>query len=143
MLMAVEFSQEIFDTICERISDGESVNSICSGDDMPSRTSFYDWIGRAKELADKYARATEVRADRVFDELLQIADTPLIGEKVKIDKDGKKEVQRGDMIEHRRLQVDARKWALARMSPRKYGDRLGLDHSGGVSVLLEGDAEDL
>jgi hypothetical protein len=28
------------------------------------------------------------------------------------------------MIEHRRLQVDARKWILARMDPKKYGDKI-------------------
>jgi hypothetical protein len=68
-----------------------------------------------------------MRADVVFDELIEIADTPVEGEKVKIDKDGNEEVQRGDMIEHRRLQVDARKWALARMAPKKYGDKVAVD----------------
>lgn len=34
--MAVEFSQAVFDTICERIADGESLRSICRDNDMPS-----------------------------------------------------------------------------------------------------------
>jgi hypothetical protein len=27
------------------------------------------------------------------------------------------------MIEHRRLQVDARKWIAAKLKPKKYGDK--------------------
>lgn len=54
---------------------------------------------------------------------MEIADTPQIGVKKVIKPDGSVETMEGDMIEHRRLRIDARKWALARMSPRKYGDR--------------------
>jgi hypothetical protein len=32
----------------------------------------------------------------------------------------------GDMIERAKLQVDARKWRLSKMAPKKYGDRLEL-----------------
>ena len=41
------------------------------------------------------------------------------------------------MIEHRRLRIDARKWALARMSPRKYGDRQTTDANVKVAVAPE------
>ena len=30
------------------------------------------------------------------------------------------------MIEHRRLQVDARKWAAGKLAPKKYGDKLAV-----------------
>ena len=69
---------------------------------------------------------------------MDIADTPIEGEKTKtIDgPDGKKtEVTTGDMIDHRKLQVDARKWALARMNPKKYGDKVDLNHGGRVKVV--------
>lgn len=67
-----------------------------------------------------------MRADEVFDEMVQIADTPMIGETTKILPSGERETTEGDMIAHRRLQVDVRKWALARMSPRKYGEKLAV-----------------
>jgi hypothetical protein len=96
---------------------------------MPSTTAVMKWLDKDEggRLVEQYARAMAMRADVVFDELIEIADTPVEGEKVKIDKDGNEEVQRGDMIEHRRLQVDARKWALARMAPKKYGDKVAVD----------------
>mgnify|MGYP001290710800 FL=1 len=40
------------------------------------------------------------------------------------------------MIEHRRLQIESRKWLLARLMPKKYGDKQQVEHSG--SIGLEG-----
>ena len=57
--MAVKFSQKIFDKICERISQGESLSSICSDEKMPSRDSVYKWMHENQDLTDKYARARE------------------------------------------------------------------------------------
>jgi hypothetical protein len=35
-------------------------------------------------------------------------------------------ISTGDMVERTRLQIDARKWLAAKLSPRKYGDKLEL-----------------
>lgn len=43
----------------------------------------------------------------------------------------------GDMIEHRRLQIDARKWRLSKMAPKRYGDKSALDHR-----LVDGEGKD-
>lgn len=122
----VEFSQEVFDTICERIADGESLRAICADADMPSQVSVFKWIGNNDDLAKQYARARESQADALFDEILLIADTPLVGEKRKVKEDGSIEVMEGDMIEHRRLQVDARKWMAGKLRPKVYGDRVAI-----------------
>jgi hypothetical protein len=72
------------------------------------------------------------------EEILQIADTPRIGVKTKTTEDGI-EVTEGDMIEHRRLQVEARKWLLSKLVPKKYGDLQKVEHSG--ELTLNGLAE--
>jgi len=117
------FTQEIVDTVCERLAGGESLRSVCRDENMPSRQAIYSWVIRHPDFADKYARSTSLREDYLFDEIIEIADTPQLGTKKVIKPDGSVETTEGDMIEHRRLRIDARKWALARMSPRKYGDR--------------------
>ncbi len=73
------------------------------------------------------------------EEIIEISDTPCLGVKTKTLKDGSEEVTEGDMIEHRRLQVDARKWLLSKMRPEKYGDRTSLEHSGpgGTTLKIE------
>lgn len=137
-----DFTQEIADTICERIADGESLRSICNGEDMPNKATVFRWLAGNDTFRDQYARARETQADALFDEILAIADTPQIGEKRKVKEDGGVEVSTGDMIEHRRLQVDARKWMAGKLRPKKYGDKLDVEHSGQL-VTIAKDAADL
>jgi len=66
------------------------------------------------------------------DRLLEIANTPQEGE-TSTDQEWGTSVKRGDMIEHRRLQVDAHKWYLSKMAPKRYGDKLTLDGQVDVS----------
>jgi hypothetical protein len=83
----------------------------------------------ATEFRDQYARAREVQADFWAEQIIEISDTPLEGTRTEDGKDGIKTV-REDMLGHRRLQVDTRKWLMARMAPKKYGDRLTQEVSG-------------
>ncbi|MDG3578395.1 MULTISPECIES: terminase small subunit-like protein [Rhizobium] len=124
------YSGDIAAIICERIADGNSLRTICAEDGMPNKATVLRWISSNDAFRDQYARAREAQADALFDEILAIADAPLIGEKIKIDKDGNKEITRGDMIEHRRLQVDTRKWMASKLLSKKYGDKQQLEHSG-------------
>jgi hypothetical protein len=45
---------------------------------MPNATTFYRWIDEESEWASvknkQYARASEIRAEKIFDEMLDIAD---------------------------------------------------------------------
>ena len=95
---------------------------------MPNKATVFRWLASNDAFRDQYARAREAQADAIFDEILHIADTPQIGQKVKKLPGGKKEVSSGDMIEHRRLQVDARKWMAGKLNPKKYGDKQEIDH---------------
>lgn len=135
-----EFTQDVADAICERIADGESLRSICLHEAMPGKSTVFQWLAVNADFADQYARAREAQADSLFDEILHIADNPLIGEKTKETSDGKSETTTGDMIEHRRLQVDARKWMAGKLRPKKYGEKLqhtGADGESPVQVVIE------
>lgn len=132
------YTEDIADRICEEISGGRSLLAICGEAGMPKPATVFRWLAneRYSTFRDMYARAREAQADALFDEILEIADTPLIGERVKSD-DGRTEVTREDMLGHRKLQVDTRKWVAAKLAPRKYGDRLELDHRGQLPPLVE------
>lgn len=126
---ASSYTDEIADVICERIANGESLKAICAEDGMPSQSMVFRWLAdpAKEEFRERYARARESQADALFDEILSIADTPVMGEKTKTDADGNTEVMTGDMIEHRKLQIDARKWLAGKLRPKKYGDKLELE----------------
>lgn len=134
----VVYSEKIVDAICTRIAQGESLIKICKDAEMPNRTTFMRWLheGTHDGLHDKYARARESQADFYAEEIIQIADTPIIGSKTKINEKGELEVTKGDMIEHRRLQVDARKWYASKVAPKKYGDKLALGQADDLLPLV-------
>src|SRR5690606_532057 len=69
-----DYSEALVDAICERIANGESLRSICSDDDMPSKTSVFNWLAKHPEFLTKYARAREVQAEALADEMIDIAD---------------------------------------------------------------------
>lgn len=97
---------------------------------MPPKSVVLQWLLRHEEFQIQYARARTGWAEFQFEEMFRIADTVLMGQKVKTLPDGKTETITGDMVERAKLQVDTRKWALARMSPKKYGDKTAVEHSG-------------
>lgn len=131
------YSVKVADTICERLAEGKSLNSICASDDMPHKATVFRWLSSHDDFRDQYARAREAQADVLFDEILDIANTPIEGTKTKLDKDGEVvEISKGDMIEHRRLQIDARKWMAGKLRPKVYGDKLDVDLTGALDFVV-------
>jgi len=68
--------------------------------------------------------------DSMADEIIAIADTQEIGTK-SVSKATGVEITEGDMVEHRRLRVDARKWYLSKVAPKKYGEKVALTDGDG------------
>lgn len=120
------WTDEIEVEIFERIAKGESARQVCEDDWLPSETTLYKRLSGDPDFAERYARARERQADVIFDEVQEIADgaTP---ESVAVD----------------RLRIDVRKWRAGKLRPKVYGDKLDLNHSGGITVTLESDAEKL
>lgn len=132
-----EFSEELADSLCERIADGESLRSICRGDDMPNKSTVFRWLVEYPDFATKYAHARECQADSLADEIVLIADTPHPGVKTKTNEKGEVETTEGDMIEHRRLRISARQWTAEKLRPKKYGPKLEIDQRTTLTDLTE------
>lgn len=118
-----EFTQEIADTICERLAEGESLRAICAGDEMPNKATVFKWLVKFPTFGDQYARARESQADALFDEILTISDDG--SNDTYTDEDGNVRTNQ-DVIARSRLRVDARKWMAGKLRPKKYGDKLEL-----------------
>lgn len=129
------YTQEIADRICERLAEGESLRTICLSEDMPSRSMVFRWLGEHGAFRDQYARAREAQADAIFDDVIDIADD---GRNDWMEKQVEGETvgwrENGESARRSALRVDARKWMLGKMQPKKYGDKIAVDHSGAVQV---------
>lgn len=124
-----KFDHAIAEEICQRLSDGEPLRQICRDEHMPHWTTVYDWIDSRPELSLRIARSRELGEEAISQECLAIADTPLLGEETEESENGTK-IKRGDMLGHRRLQIETRLKLLAKWNPRKWGDKVDLNHGG-------------
>lgn len=117
-----KYTPEIAVEICERLSDGEPLRQICRDEHMPAWTSIYSWAAQDKNLSERIAQAREQGYDAIAEDLLAIADTPLMGETETSSSNGLT-ITRQDMLGHRKLQIETRLKLLAKWNPKKYGDR--------------------
>lgn len=122
------FDQAIADRICERLAEGESLRAVCRDEGFPAMATVFRWLADDAYLPfrEQYARAREAQAHNLADEIIDIANTPLLGVETKVKDDGGRETTEGDMLGHRKLQIDARKWYLSKVLPKVYGDKLTL-----------------
>ena len=108
--------QTKFDAICDIIISGKSLRTALSKVELSSQT-FFVWIREDEIMSKQYAQATVERAELMFEDMLDIADK---APKLTNTKFGTT-VDTGD-IQHKRVKIDTRKWALSKMNPKKYGN---------------------
>lgn len=124
------------------LADGRSLRSVLRDGKgrMPSVGTFLQWVAEDPAMAEQYARARALCLDAMAEDIIEIADTPEIGQK-SVSKATGLEITEGDMVEHRRLRVESRKWLLSKLAPKKYGELKHVEHSGkvGLESLIAGD----
>jgi hypothetical protein len=121
---------EKFDKVIQLIeNEGFSLRKAC----LTTKMSFQVFDGICSEDEEKnkhYTRAKEKRTELIFEEMLEIANTPCEAITTTIRDDGRTEQTKFDNVQHRRLQIDTRKWMLGKLQPKKYGDKLDLTSDG-------------
>jgi hypothetical protein len=113
------YSDTIAEAICDQIMCGKTLHQICALDGMPSIGTLTRWLRQHKDFDALYARAKEIQADILADEILDLADDPTIDPT------------------RLRVRVDTRKWMAAKFKPRRYGERTAVELTGSVQALSD------
>ena len=132
--------------ICAELQKGRSLENICTTDEgMPTVAGFLKWVNTEPEVSKDYARAREIGYLMLADEIVALSDKTHEWVTVQeLDPDGnpvfdeagepvlKKVLMplNNDVIAHKRVQIDTRKWMLSKMLPKIYGDKLTQEHTG-------------
>jgi hypothetical protein len=134
-----DYTQEIADEICERLSKGETLASICRMDRMPAVRTVSDWKAGHKDFSANFARAREEGFDAIADECLAIADETSHDDKM---TELGSVVANNEWISRSKLRVETRLKLLAKWDPRRYGEKLDIsaEIKGDVKVTIGGDA---
>ena len=127
------YSEKLGLAICRQIVEGRSLRRICQAKNMPGMTTVMRWLAAHEPFREQYARARELQAEKLFEECLEIADASE-GD-VKAMADGRRVVDL-ENINRSRLRVDTRKWMVSKLAPKKYGDRVEHEVSGGSQHMV-------
>lgn len=103
-----------------------SLRKACELENL-SAGRFINWVNSNDDLAKRYSIAMQVRADTLFDNMLNLSDEmPLID-----SNNGRLD---NAAVHWQKLKIDTRKWVLARMAPKKY---LASDVHNNIDVVIE------
>ena len=103
------YTRDIADTICTRMSEGESLRAICRDPGMPSEGTVRGWAVRDFDGFDqRYRAARQMLLEFWADQILDIADDE--------ESDPRS----------RQIRTGTRQWLMSKLAPRRYGDKLQL-----------------
>lgn len=138
------YTEEIADYICEEIStSSKSLKTICSGEKMPAVRTILTWLVEGekedgkpefRDFLRKYTRAREQQADFLAEEILDIADDGTNDYMTIVKGKEKYNVEDKEVTNRSKLRVEARKWISSKLKPKKYGDKIDLNHAGEIAV---------
>ena len=101
------YTRELADEICRRISEGESLRSICRDPGMPSEGAVRGWSREDRDgFAIRFRIARDLQLDCWSDLIVDLADRQ--------DLDPR----------DRAIRIDTRKWLMSKLAPKRYGERL-------------------
>lgn len=97
--------------IIGRMAQGKSMAEVCRRRHMPNKKTVMDWLSNDPTFAENYRDAYRDREQHYFEEIVEIADTEPDPKRAKV-------------------RMEAREWTLARMNPKKYGQRIQQEVTG-------------
>lgn len=132
-----ELSTRLVNTIIARVSAGETLTAICREQGMPTYGRVMGRINQSSSLVASYARAREVRNERMADELLDIAEDGVNDYVEKQGRNGTFVALNEEHVRRSQLRIDTRKWLLAKLMPGRFGDKVEHTGAGGGAIQVE------
>lgn len=123
--------QDKVEEIIKWISSGKTLREYCRGEGNPHWNTVYDWLEKDEEFAGRFARARDMGHDAIAEDTLDIIDTfPM--EKTSENSSSLDSAH----VAWLKNRVEQRMKLLAKWNPKKYGDKVGIEHQGGVSISV-------
>ena len=120
-----EYTEEIGETICDRIVDGESLRTICADAGMPDEATVLGWVSSHREFRDQYEIAREFPVQALLDETIEIIDDPSGYLVERVQANGRVVVVWDrKQLPRCLLRIEVRMWVVDQLPPLKLEERL-------------------
>ena len=132
------YNAETATTLCGYLAEGQSLRTACKNEGMPNPSTVFMWMRASAEFSKQYEQAKQEAADAMAEELLDIADDGSNDWMEKHDENGEVAGYKvnGEHIQRSRLRTDVRKFLMAKMKPKKYGDAIAFTAPAGVPMFV-------
>ena len=126
-------NQIIVEEIINWIAHGNTLRSYCRLKNKPNWRTIYNWLEKDKEgdFITRFAHARDMGADAIAEECLEIIDAPppLCGSEGNTRLDPA-------AVQMQKNRVEARLKLLAKWNPKKYGEKVGVEAGGNISLTI-------
>ncbi|CAB4126872.1 hypothetical protein UFOVP77_29 [uncultured Caudovirales phage] len=125
--------EAVAEEIIEWISHGKTLREFCRLEGKPAWRTVYDWMIKDKDFAARIAHARELGHDAIAEECLEIIDTQAEMAESWSQAGGSKhrDSAHAGWLKNR---AEMRLKLLAKWNPKKYGDKVGVEHSGAIAL---------
>lgn len=125
MAYSKEQKENILNSIFKDIENGLSTRKAILNNSISFET-FFKWIDENEDKAKQYARAKELGIEAKFDSISEdYNETPQLNSFGSVDS---------AWVQMQRLKIDAKKWELSKLAPKKYGDKLEVEQNGNMTI---------
>lgn len=141
--MSKKITQEIFENILKQIETSSvGIGHILKKNDpVIGHETFCRFLREGtEENRDKYAQSKLRQADYIAEECIDIADNGTNDFMTIVKGDKEYSVENREVTNRSRLRVDTRKWLLSKLVPKKYGEKIAVEHSGDIDLSSALDA---
>lgn len=121
--------EDIAEEIIDWISTGQTLRDYCRQEGKPAWRTVYAWLEKDVDFYARFAHARELGHDAIAEETLTIIDTFPI----EAVSDSGSRLDSGH-VAWLKNRVEQRMKLLAKWNPKKYGDKVGVQHEGGVTL---------
>ncbi len=131
-----KYTPALADEICDRLSNGETLTSICKDAHMPERRTVLRWKVDVDGFASRYTRAREEQRELWADELIDISDDGRNDWMEKhIGRDETITVLNKEAVDRSKLRADTRKWLLTKLDRPTFGDKVEQTHKADAAFV--------
>ena len=122
----------IVNEIIDWIAHGNTLRSYCRLKNKPNWRTIYNWLEKDDgDFIARFAHARDMGADAIAEECLEIIDAPppLCGSEGNTRLDPA-------AVQMQKNRVEARLKLLAKWNPKKYGEKVGVEAEGSISLNI-------
>jgi hypothetical protein len=104
-----KYDEAIGDEICERLSMGQTLSSICNLEGMPNYSTVWRWECSNEDFRNKSHLSRKIGTHAIADDCIRIADDPMLD------------------AQEKRVRIDTRIRLLGKWNARQYGDKIEIE----------------